>query len=86
MKKLTKPQVLNVLKKLILSALVVTLIVILPMASLKANDDLSMIFGTFLGQKSKYQGIIEIWNIDTFESGTASKASFLTATAKADVL
>lgn len=31
----------------------------------------------FLGEKADYQGIITLWNVDTFESGSASKISFL---------
>lgn len=31
----------------------------------------------FLNEKSDYQGVLTCWNIDTFESGTKSKKSFL---------
>lgn len=55
----------------------VFLLIFLPTINLKFNDDLSLIYGTFVGEKSKYQGIIEIWNIDTFESGSKSKSSYL---------
>ena len=40
-------------------------------------DDVRYIYSTFIGQKSPYNGIIEVWNIDSFESGLKSKASFL---------
>ena len=30
-------------------------------------------------KKSEYQGVVELWNIDCFEGGTGSKASFLSA-------
>ncbi len=58
-------------------AIVVVLLVTLPFIGLKKDENLEMIYGVFVGKKSKYQGMIEIWNIDTFEGGMASKTSFL---------
>ena len=31
----------------------------------------------FFGKKAEYQGVITLWNVDTFEGGSASKTSFL---------
>lgn len=62
--------------------LTVALIVALPFVGLKKDENLELIYGTFVGKKSKYQGIIEIWNIDTFEGGLISKTSYLNAQAK----
>lgn len=67
----------NILKRLIVAVLVVVMLVVLPSVELKQNEDLSRIYSVFLGTKSKYQGIIEIWNIDTFESGKVSKEKVL---------
>lgn len=67
--------------RLLYLVMVITLLVTLPFLGLKRNEDLEMIYSVFLGKKSKYQGMIEIWNIDTFEGGTASKLSFLNASA-----
>ena len=67
-----------ILKRLILTIFVAVLIIALPSVNLAANNDLSKIYEVFLGSKSKYQGIIEIWNIDSFESGIISKQKFLT--------
>ena len=67
-----------ILKRLMLTIFVAILIVVLPSVNLAANNDLSKIYEVFLGSKSKYQGIIEIWNIDSFESGIISKQKFLT--------
>jgi len=39
-----------------------------------------VIYQKFFGKVSSYQGVLELWNIDTFEGGTASKASFLEKT------
>lgn len=60
----------------------VLLFVYLPFLHLKKYDEMSLIYRTFIGESSEYQGMIEIWNIDTFESGTMSKTSFLESRAK----
>lgn len=60
----------------------VFLIVFLPNFVAVKSDDMQLIYQNFLGTKSKYQGIIEIWNVDTFESGSASKTSYLSSMAK----
>ncbi len=82
MKKVNAKQVFGVLKRLLVMAFAILLLVVLPAVKLSYDDNLSMIYSTFLGSKSKYQGIIEIWNIDSFESGTASKTSFINSIAK----
>lgn len=82
MKKVFSKKVFGVIKRLLVSAVAIALIFVLPTVGLKTDDNLSMIYSTFLGAKSKYQGIIEIWNVDTFESGTNSKTSFLNSAAK----
>ena len=73
---------LNIISRALIAVLCVVCIVYLPMIKLKSNDEISLIYKTFIGNKSEYQGIIEIWNIDTFESGSASKVSFLENSAK----
>lgn len=62
-----------------ISVLVLALVILFisPLAKFSANDDLNYIYSTFIGKKSEYNGVLEVWNIDTFESGTASKSSFL---------
>lgn len=72
-----KKRLIGVLKRALVSILVVVLIVFLPSVKLKENDELAKIYSVFLGTKSKYQGIIEIWNIDSFESGKVSKNKLL---------
>ena len=52
------------------------LIVFLPTITFSNNVDFDYIYSTFVGEKCSYQGIIEIWNIDTFESGLKSKTKF----------
>ncbi len=82
MKKFNFSLFLSATRKVLLVAFSLALLIILPSAKLKTDNNLEMIYGTFLGSKSKYQGIIEIWNVDSFESGTNSKSSFLSQIAK----
>ena len=55
----------------------------LPAVHMKQYDEISLIYRTFVGEKSEYQGMIEVWNIDSFEAGTVSKTSILESRAKA---
>lgn len=73
---------INIAGRLVIAAVCVVLAVCLPLINVKASDEISLIYKTFIGNKSEYQGMIEIWNIDTFESGSASKVSFLEERAK----
>lgn len=83
MKKLDGKKFTRVFLRFVVAALVLVLIFVLPGLSLGGmEDEMSFIYKSFLGSKSKYQGVIEIWNIDTFESGTASKTSYLSDRAK----
>ena len=59
----------------------VTLIFVIPTLGNGVNDNIELIYGTFVGEKSEYNGMIEIWNIDTFESGSISKNSLLLSAA-----
>ena len=72
----------NVIKRLILSVFVIVLVVMLPMVDLKADNNIELIYRSFIGKKSDYLGFIEIWNIDTFESGGESKYEMLQTVAK----
>lgn len=66
------------------SCLIVSIIIIFSV-SFNANSygfDLDRIYSAFVGEKSKYQGMLEIWNIDSFEAGEKSKTSLLNETAK----
>ncbi len=79
MKKFSKKILLRVLC-LVVS---VVLIFVIPTFGLNVNDNLELIYGTFVGEKSEYNGMIEIWNIDTFEGGSVSKKSLLLNAAEA---
>jgi len=65
------------LKKGMLISLIVSLFVFVP-ALTKLNNVREDAFSRkFVGKKAEYQGVIRMWNIDTFESGSISKTSFL---------
>ena len=70
------------MKRLILTCFVFVLMVMLPMINLKADNNLELIYRSFVGEKSNYQGFIEIWNIDTFEGGNVGKYDILQSVAK----
>ncbi|MBR3885882.1 MAG: hypothetical protein IKJ33_05455 [Clostridia bacterium] len=65
-------------------ALALSLIFVFVVSKLNFGDldDMKHIYSSFIGQKSPYNGVVEIWNIDSFESGTKSKQSFLENLAK----
>ena len=72
-----KKKIFNIISRVFVGIFVVVLLFTLPLIGVKITDDFSYISGMFVGNKSKYQGIIEIWNIDTFESGTSAKSNYL---------
>ena len=69
-------------KRFVVGVCVVVLLVVLPGVKLGSDKNLSLIYNVFVGAKSKYQGIIEVWNIDTFESGSISKTNIINSVAK----
>lgn len=81
MKRISK-QTKNVVFRIFCLIIAVFLIVSIPKMADGVNDNLDKIYGSFVGEKSEFEGIIEIWNIDTFESGSTSKTAFLNSAAK----
>lgn len=77
-----KKKILNIFLRILVGILVVVLLVCLPIVGVRVSDDFSHISGKFVGLKSKYQGIIEVWNIDTFESGTNAKSKYISEVAE----
>lgn len=67
----------KVINKFVLSLFVLILIIVLPMIGVFKDDNFERIYNAFLGEKLNYQGVIEIWNIDSFEGGRQSKYSLL---------
>jgi len=76
MKKLSKKFTLIIFRFFCL-VFAILLFVLIPNCEFAINDNLDRIYGSFVGKNSEYNGLIEIWNIDTFEGGSASKYSFL---------
>lgn len=72
----------SVIFRLFVCILVVVMAVFLPSVKLKNDDNFNQIYRAFLGTKSKYHGILEVWNIDTFEGGKFSKTSVLNEISK----
>ncbi len=72
----------NVMFRVFVLALAVIFVSFVPKLSFDAGDDLKYIYGSFIGQKSSYNGMIEIWNVDSFESGLKPKFSYLEEMAK----
>lgn len=73
----------KVLFRFVVLVFVGLMFVYLPAIHLKQYDEISLIYRTFIGEKSEYQGMIEVWNIDSFEAGNISKTSILESRAKA---
>lgn len=77
-----KKRVFKIIKRAFLCLVVIALLICLPFVSVNKSDNLSLIFSAFVGKKSDYQGMIVVWNIDTFESGTAAKSNYLSSVAR----
>lgn len=77
-----KKKILKILTRVLVGILVVALMISLPVIGVRTSDDFFYISGKFVGQKSKYQGIIEVWNIDTFESGSNPKSKYISTVAE----
>ena len=66
---------------LIALCMLVLVLSFLPTLSLAGGEDFSL-GKIFSSEPSEFQGILEVWNIDTFEAGSSSKESFLLEVAK----
>jgi len=77
-----KNKIFAMIRRGLAGVLVIFLILFLPTIGLRSDENLSLIYNAFVGAKSKYQGMIEIWNIDSFESGSVSKTKLLSDYAK----
>lgn len=79
MKKIKLGEIVSRIGLLILAIFVA---VFSPLLKFSDSDDMTFLYSTFIGKKSEYNGVLEVWNIDSFESGIKSKTSFLEMTAK----
>ena len=65
----------------IIGLLLIVLIFISIFSITAINDKDGLLFKRFFGNKSTVQGVLELWNIDTFESGTSPKMDYVENTA-----
>lgn len=75
-------KVKNVIFRSLLLVFAIVLVFATPLLGFLVGDDLSLIYSTFIGKKSEYQGVIEVWNIDSFDSGIAEKSTYIEQVAK----
>lgn len=75
MNKKPKKFVFMVLGRSVLIAILVALLLFIPTISVFTNDE--TLSKNFFGNKAEYEGIITLWNVDTFEGGSSSRSSFL---------
>lgn len=62
--------------KVTLIAFFIVLCLLVPITASLTNSE-GLLYKKFLGDNSLFKGIITLWNVDTFEGGSASKASYL---------
>ena len=74
MKKLKFKQVII---RLLILIIAVVFAVVAPQSKFFESDEMEYIYKAFIGNKSDYKGILEIWNIDAFESGIKPKVTYL---------
>lgn len=74
MKIKNKKRCFGALIRLIISAILCVIVAVVPTVyvGIKLRID-----GIYTAKRSDYQGVLEIWNIDTFEGGTNGKSGFL---------
>ena len=77
MKEFDKKKFYGFMRRFFVGLLVLVMLVVFPTVKPSKNQDLDFIYEKFIGKKSEYQGMIEIWNIDTFEGGNVSKTKLL---------
>ena len=63
---------------LIFLSLLVAIFAVIPTIGVATKNNL--INKKFRGNANEYQGVISVWNVDTFEGGSSSKSDFLIKT------
>ena len=66
-----------VVSRLSLILLVIGLFVVLPLVDIINQTRQQALSDRFFGKKAEYQGVITLWNVDTFEGGSSSRSSYL---------
>lgn len=81
MKKSKKKIFFVCITNLSLVLVLLAVILLIPTVHVIVKTYYGALSNKFIGQKAEYQGVIYLWNVDTFEGGSASKSSFLMKTA-----
>lgn len=76
MKKVKCKTIKTVLVRLGVCALVVALVVLVPTLTILSFNELYL-YNKFVGNVSSVKGVLEIWNVDSFDGGYYSKGKFL---------
>ena len=71
-------RVYNIIFKIAVGVLICALVAVVPTIYISSKTPITDNFGA---NRSEYQGVLEIWHIDTFEGGTLGKYQFLKARA-----
>lgn len=66
--------------KFMLIVILIAVLTLVPVVRL-ASENKDALKAKFIGKQAEYQGVLTLWNIDTFEGGNLSKSSFLLSTA-----
>lgn len=81
MKKSKKKIFFVCISNFVLVFILLAVILLVPTVSVTIKTYYNALSTKFIGKKAEYQGVIYLWNVDTFEGGSASKSSFLMKTA-----
>ena len=76
-RKVKKGFIFVCVSKFFLMCLLILILVLFPLAKVLYDKHGNEFAEKFFGKKSEYQGILRLWNIDSFEGGSLPKSSFL---------
>ncbi|MBR2909553.1 MAG: hypothetical protein IKC11_04310 [Clostridia bacterium] len=76
-KKSKRKMLFLVVSKMAIVSLLVGILIIAPMVGVVYHNKQKLVSEKMFGNKAEYQGIVTLWNVDTFEGGTASRSGFL---------
>ena len=76
-KKSKKKWIFVVISKMAIVSLLVGICFIAPTIAVVYHNKQKILEEKMFGNKSEYQGIITLWNVDTFEGGSSSRSGFL---------
>ena len=77
LKKISKKYIFVTISKTMIVFLLIGLFVFIPSVTFITKNRSDFISEKMFGNKAEYQGIITLWNVDSFEGGVSSRAVFL---------